>query len=703
MGLELDAESLAILEQRTEGWIVGLRLAALSLRDGGELTTLTRNLAGSDRHVTNYLLAEVLSRQPQAVQEVLLRSSILRRFCVSLLDALLDRDRSGNGRAPGGGTRAMLEWMEGSGLFLVALDDERTWYRYHHLFRELLQHKLHSESSEEVMASLHVRASDWFAAEGLIEEAMHHALAATDAQRAARIVEQHRHALLNREAWHALVRWLDLLPQDVVHQHPGLLLAQAWHQQWRWQYATMPPVLEMTEELISHDAEAITETERRILRAEIDTLWSALWFAHGDGPRCLECAQRAREHLPAALVYVRGAFLEYLAWGYQITGQAGAGIRILEEALASDEAREDLFTARMLLGLAVIYYLSGDLGLAEQMASRLLKLSPEKPLALSRPWAHLIAGVACYQQNRLAEAEAHFSAVTEHRYLANAAASQACLAGLALTYQAQGRPEAATQVAEAALEFALEIRHPLHLAGARAFQARLALLQGDLAAARRWAQGVTPEELPARTLFPEVPRLTLARVLIAQGTRDSLQKASQILDEILEIARGTHSAPHTIELLALQALVYDAQGDGPKALELLRQSLELAQPGGFLRVFVDLGPAMVPLLSRLAELEREPQYIRRILADFAPSPLQRHPQRLGQKDHLAIVESLTNREHEILELLAQRLSDKEIAQALHISPHTVRKHTSNLYGKLQVAGRRQAVSKAKALGLLPPE
>jgi LuxR family maltose regulon positive regulatory protein len=155
--------------------------------------------------------------------------------------------------------------------------------------------------------------------------------------------------------------------------------------------------------------------------------------------------------------------------------------------------------------------------------------------------------------------------------------------------------------------------------------------------------------------------------------------------------------------LALQALVYDAQGDGPKALDLLRQSLELAQPGGFLRVFVDLGPAMARLLSRLAEFEREPRYIGRILAAFAPSPLGRPAQRLDQTAQLEIVESLTNREHEILELLARRLSDKEIAQALHISPYTVRKHTSNLYGKLQVAGRRQAVRKARALGILPPQ
>jgi LuxR family maltose regulon positive regulatory protein len=702
MGLEVDAQSLAVLEQRTEGWIVGLRLAALALRDAGELGALTKSLGRTGRHVMDYLVAEVLSRQPQAVQEFLLRSSILERFCVPLLDTMFDDDRAANGHAFGGGGRETLAWMERTNLFLVPLDDERVWYRYHHLFQEVLRHKLHVESSKELIASLHMRASDWFAAEGLIEEAVRHALAADDPQRAARLVEQHRHALLNREDWRTLLRELDMLPQALIQQRPGLLLARAWHQQWRWQYATMPPLLQTAEQLISGEAAATTEAERQIMRAEIDTLWSALWFARGDGRRCLEFVQRARGRLPAALVYVRSVFLEYLTWGYQMTGQARAGIRLLEEALASDEARDDLFTARMLLGLAVIYYLAGDLCLQEQMAQRLLGLSPEKQLALSRPWAHLISGQACYQQNRLAEAEAHFSAVTEHRYLANAAASQACLLSLALTYQAQGRPEAATQVAKQSLEFALEIRQPVQMVEARAFQARLALLQGDLAAALRWTRGVTVEELPARTLFPEVPRLTLARVLLAQGTGDSLQAASQILEEMLAIARDVHSEPHTIDLLALQALVCDAQGEGPKALDLLRQSLELAQPGGFLRVFVDLGPAMAPLLSRLAESEREPGYIRRILAAFAPAAMHPRAQRLDQTAQLEIVEPLTTREQEVLELLARRLSDKEIAQALHISPYTVRKHTSNLYSKLQVAGRQQAVRQARALGLLPP-
>jgi len=703
MGLDMDPAVLTALAQRTEGWIVGLRLAALWLRDAGDPTALTRSLGGTSQHVLDYLVTEVLAHQPQAVREIMVRSSILERFCAPLLNALLDHGPGMNGHAVAGGGQEALEWMAQANLFLVGLDPERTWYRYHHLFRELLQHKLLSESSGELVASLHARAADWFATQGLVKEAMRHALAAGDAPRAVRLVEQHRHTLLNREDWHTLIRWLDMLPSELVHQRPGLLLTRAWHQQWRWQYATMPSLLQAAEELISRNAEATTEAECQIMGGEIDTLWSALWFAHGDGRRCLEYAQRAVERLPAALVYVRGVFLNYLAWGYQMAGQARAGIRILEEALAGDEAREDLFTVRMLLGLAVIYYLSGDLRLQEQITQRVLKLSPEKQLALSRPWAHLIAGQACYQQNRLAEAEAHFSAVTEHRYLANAAASHACLEGLALTYQAQGRPEAATQVAEATLEFALEIRHPVHLVGARAFQARLALLQGDLTAALRWAQGVTSEELPARTLFPEVPRVTLARVLIAQGTRDSLHKASQILEQIVGIARGVHSDPHTIELLALQALVYDAQGEGPKALDLLRQSLELARPGGFLRVFADLGPAMAPLLSRLAQFESEPSYIGRILAAFAPSPLRRRAPRPDQTAPPEIVEPLTTREHEILELLARRLSDKEIAQALHISPYTVSKHVSNLCGKLQVTGRRQAVSRAKALGILPPE
>jgi hypothetical protein len=192
----------------------------------------------------------------------------------------------------------------------------------------------------------------------------------------------------------------------------------------------------------------------------------------------------------------------------------------------------------------------------------------------------MLSGLACYHQNRLVEAAAHLTTVTEQRYLANARTSHECLLNLALTLQAQGEPQAANQAATTALEFALEVRHPVHLVEVRSFQARLALLQGDLDAALRWAQAVSAEDLPARTLFAEVPRLTLARVLLAQGTAGGVCEASRILDEILGIARGVHSERYIIEVLALQALACDAQGEGQKALDLLRQSLRW-QTGGF--------------------------------------------------------------------------------------------------------------------------
>lgn len=697
-GLDIDPESLTVLEQRTEGWIVGLQLAVLSLRDTGGLAALTRSFEGADRHVMDYLLAQVFARQPKAIQEVLLRSSILGRFCASLLAALLDGER------PAGGYQETLEQMEQANLFLVPLDRERVWYRYHYLFQELLQHKLRSGSSAEMVASLHARASAWFAAQELVEEALTHALAADDGPRAARIVEQHRHTLLNREDWCTLVEWLEMLPQELIHQRPALLLTQAWRQQWLWQYATMPSILQEVEQLIARGAGDLTASEKQILRGEADLLHSALRFAHGDGRQCLEYAQRALDRIPRSAVYVRGLLFEYLGFGYQMTGQAETGVRILEEALAGDEARDDLFAARVLLGLAVVYQLAGHLHLQEQVAQHLLRRLPGKNPALITPWAHWLLGIACYQQNRLTEAATLFSRVTEQRYLANVRTSHECLLNLALTYQAQGRPNAAREVAETGLELALELRHPAHLLEARSFQARLALLQGDLEAALRWARGVKSEDLPARLPFAEVPRLTLTRVLIAQGTSDSLRQASQILDEILGMARDMHCGRHIIEVLALQALVCDAQGEVAKALDLLGQSLDLAQPGGFIRVFVDLGPAMARLLYRAAELEKEPGYVGQILAVFSPSPpVGRGAQRSAQTGRPETVERLTTRESEILELLARRLSDKEIAQMLTISPYTVSKHVSNLCGKLQVDGRRQAVSKARLLGILPSQ
>ena len=697
IGVDVDPESLTILEQRTEGWIVGLQLVGLSLRDAGELAALMKGIEGTDRHVMDYLLAEVLSRQPKVTQEVLLRTSILGRFCAPLLDDLLDCEK------PAGGYQEALQQMEQANLFLVPLDHERAWYRYHHLFRELLQHKLRSESGAELVASLHARASAWFASEGLIEEALTHALAAGDPRSAAKLVERHRHALLDREDWRTLVDWLEMLPQELVQQRPALLLVRAWRQQWLWQYAGMPAILQEAEELIARDAGDLTEPENQVMRGEIDLLQSALWFARGDGRRCVECAERALERIPRSLVYARGLLFEYLGFGHQISGQAETGIRILEEAFVSDDAKEDLFAARVLLGLGVIHYLSGHLQLQEQVAQQILRPGTGKGLSLSAPWAYWLLGTARYQQNSLAEAATLFSAVTEHRYLANARTSHECLLNLALTYQAQGRPKVASEVVEIALQFALETRHPIHLLEVRSFQARLALLQGDLEAALRWARGVKAEDLPARLPWTEVPRLTLAKVLIAEGMRDSLRQASQILDEVLGVAQDMHAGRLIIEVLALQALVCDAQGEVRKALDLIRQALDLAQPDGFIRIFVDLGPAMARLLYRVAELEKEPGRVGQFTVAFSPSsPAGRATQRSDQIAQPQTVEPLTTREREILELLARRLSDKEIARVLTISPHTVSKHVGNLCAKLQVAGRRQAVSRARVLGILSP-
>jgi len=704
MRLDVDPGLLTALEERTEGWIVGLRLAALWLREVGEPALPASVFGGTSRDVMDYLVAEILSRQTQDVREVLLCSSILDRFCAPLLDAMVGCDRSANGHVSSGRGQKTLEWMEQANLFLVALDQERTWYRYHHLFRELLQHQLLLESSGELVASLHARASDWFAAKGLVEEAVRHALAAGDPLRAARFVEHNRQALLNREEWRTLLEWLEMLPQELVDQRPALLLAQAWHLQWRWHHARLPLLLQAAEGLLARDAGTMAESAKQIMRGEMEALRSALWFAQGDGQRCLACAQRALECIPPSFVYGRGFVYNYLMMGYQSTGQMEVGVRILEEALSSDEGRESLVAARILLSLSIAYYLSGDLGSQEPVAQRSSSLCSGGKLQQTRSWADHMLGLLCYHQNRLAEAATHFSAVTDHPYRANIRTHHECLLGLALTYQAQGRPQEASQVAQAGLELALEVRHPIQLAEARSFQARLALLQGDQETALHWARGMNPEDLPARTLFVEVPRLTLARVLIAQGTAGSLQQACQILDEILGIARGVHCNRYILEVLALQSLAYEAQGEGQKALETLRQSLELARPGGFLRVYVDLGPAMARLLYRVAEPESEAGYAKRILAAFPPAPpVRQSAQRVEQPAPPGIIESLTSREHEILELLARRLSDKEIAQALCISPHTARTHARNLYGKLQVAGRRHAVSKARALGILPPE
>lgn len=689
----ISEEAATSLAEATEGWIAGLHLVALTLRHTSDPTALLSDLSGANRYIMDYLADEVLSRQPADIQDFLLKTSILNRLSGSLCEAVTGPDD------PAYDGQAYLERLQRDNLFIVALDQKRQWFRYHSLFQLFLRSRLEKQASPAEITNLQVRASTWFAESGRVEEAIHHALAAGDEALAVRIVETHRHATMNQERWQQLERWLRLFPRTLVDERPELLLLEAWILQRQWRFADLPPFLNRIESLLQ--SRPPPEPGATRLQAEVDTLRAMVSYFLLDGEQALLLARRALQTLPMEASSARGLAWMYHVGGLQARGDLSAAHNVVHEALKEDRLHGNSFPAHILIALCVLNWMSADLPDLSRVANHFLRLSTERNLAQSIAWAHYFEGCAAYHWNELARAESNFAAVMEQRYIAHSLPFSQSAYGLASTYLAQGNGEQARGVIESVLAYGMEMENTRVLADAQAFQAWLGLKLGHRAAAQHWADSVDRHVplVPMTTFY--VPMFSLAQILLDRRTPASLAEASELLAHLRAFVERFHNTRFKIETLALQALLDDARGHEAAALAALQQAIALAEPGGVLRAFVDMGPRMAHLLARLSGQGAASSFIAQILQAFPPSalgePRPPHP------TQASLVEPLTDRELEVLALLARRLSAKEIARRLVISDRTVKRHTANIYQKLGVHGRREAAAQAAALGLLPSE
>jgi LuxR family maltose regulon positive regulatory protein len=702
LGANVDAATVAALKEKTEGWIAGLRLAALALHLQGQDQTHLESLLTHGRLVMDYLASEVLAHQPPAIQEFLLKTSVLERLSGSLCDTVISLAQ-GSERSersdPYRDSQAHLEWLEKSDLFIVALDEHRQWYRYHHLFQELLQQQLASRCSRDEIAELHRRASAWFAAHDQVEEAFHHAFAAGDIAAAVQLVERYRQALINEDQYPHLERWLRLFPREVIEESPELLLAQAWNAWNRFQVAEVIALVDRAEPLVTRMAlEPAAANRANRLQGEVETLRSYQYSWTGDPARAIDHAERALQETPSASWNARAIARMFLAGGYLTMGDLKRAYAVLDEGL-SEAQTNDAFQMRVLVIVCILHWINADLQSVMNAASQVLalrELQNRPQVSQSTAYAHFFMGMVHYQRNELAQAEQHLSAALEQRYAAHILILTQNSLVLALTYQAQNQPDKAREVADLLPAILAERGNPLMLPAAQALQAELALRQGRLDQAGQWTARVQPGALVPLPLLG-LPLTTLLKVLLAQNTSDARQTAAAALERLRDSAEGTHRTHSLIEVLALQALLHNAEGDQSAALSVLERAVLLAQPGGFIRVFADLGPGIAELLKRLARRNIARPYIEQILAALSPSKPVAAP-----VTQAAMIEPLTERELQVLALLQQGLSNKEIAARLVISLPTAKRHIINIYQKLLVSNRREAVAKASAIGLLPP-
>jgi LuxR family maltose regulon positive regulatory protein len=705
-----EAEAVALAE-KTEGWVTGLRLVCLSMLHRHDLDSKLLEPHVDAQFVMEYLFSEVFSRQPPEISQYLMGTAILNRFCIPLCEAVCAPDVAPLTRELGGWD--FIAWLKKENVFLIPLDTEGRWFRYHHLFRRLLVNQLKRHRSAEEINVLHSLASGWFAEEGLIEEALEHSLAAGDVPTATQLVAQHGHLLMNDQQWSRLERWLDMLPRDSVEENPEMLLLRLWSNHMRtagFDVSALAAQLEKIENLISTPSPN-TSVKIEQIRSHCDALRSFQHYMGAKGEIALKHARSACENIPIHHKRARLRAHIFQVASYQMVGDLETGLSHYFREVQENTNLISGDQAMYLANLCFIYWIDADLISMLQTSENTLKIAMDHRISEAIAFSLYFHGIACYHQDNLQSAEEKLARLVKDFYMYMQVVHSHGSFCLSLIYQAQGQSDKARERNRKMMEYAMDTGNQMVLRTTQAFEAELALRQGRLSEASNWAERFHPKPfLPPFAFY--MPQLTLAKILLAQDTNDSRRRAADLLDELHDFLASIHYKKSLIEVLALQALLHDTLGESPVALEKVAKALALAEPGGFIRVFVDLGPQMADLLKRLHKQNVAVDYIEKLLAAFrddeqvvvaeaADHPMVSDHQPLRPSAPFQpLVVPLTNRELDVLELLAQRLSNTEIAEKLFISITTVKGHLQNIYGKLEVNKRREAVEKAMSLGVL---
>jgi len=683
MGLDLSAEDVAALETRTEGWIAGLQLAAISMQGHEDATSFIQSFTGSHHFVLDYLVEEVLEQQSASVQAFLLRTSILDRLCGPLCDAVLG--------SPSASGQETLEYLEHANLFLIPLDDERRWYRFHHLFADLLRQRLHqniassTEDAKSRVNELHIRASQWYEDNGLYIEAFHHAAAANDIERAERLIEGKGIPLHARGAAASILDWLASLPKTALDAKPSLWVRYARLSMVTGQATGVEEKLQAAEAALQG---AEPDDKTRDLIGRIAAVRANLAWTQYQIETIIAQSRRALEYLHPDNLYFRFTAIWTLGFACLLQGDRAAAGKAFTEALSISQASGDIHsTIVAITGLGQVHELANHLYLAADSYRRVLQLAGDLPLPVVSE-AHLGLARIFYEWNDLDAAEQYgqqslqlarqFDKVIDRFII-----SEVFLARLKLARRDVAG--AAAMLAEAD-QSVRQHNFVYRMPEVAAAQVLTLLRQGDLAAA---AQLATAHQLP----------ISQARVYLAWG---DASKALALLSPLRREVEAKGWADERLKVMVLQAVALHAHGEKDKAVQLLGDALALAEPGGFIRIFVDEGFPMTQLLSEAVARGIMPDYVDRLLAVFGAEE-----QRSKVKSYLPpappaqpSIEPLSQREVTVLQFMAQGLSNREISERLFLALSTVKGHNRNIFDKLQVQRRTEAVARARELGLL---
>jgi LuxR family maltose regulon positive regulatory protein len=699
MGLALRAQDVAALEGRTEGWIAALQLAALSMQGREDVAGFIAGFAGDDRYIVDYLVEEVLQRQPDDVRDFLLQTALLSRLNGPLCDVVAGRD----------GGKAMLEALDRANLFLVPLDDRRHWYRYHHLFADALRARLLAEQPDRVL-ELHRRATDWYGRNGEPSEAIRHALAGGDAERAADLVELAMPAARRNRQETTLRHWFTELPEEVIRDrsvlragYAGAILVHGELDGVEEHLRDAERWLDAAESGEAPSPAGTAEVDDAVVRAvrgQVAVYRAAQARMTGDLAGTITHARRVIDLVGEDDHLLRGAAAGLLGLVHWSSGDLHAAHRWWTDSRADLEraghhsdtlgvaiALADISIAQGRLRDAMATYHHG-LAAATMHRSSVLRGTADMHVGLSELLRERDDVDAARQHLAASTALGEHAGLPQNRHRSRVALARVC--------QAEGNLGGAVELLDEAERLYVSDMFP-DVRPIAASRARVWIVQGRVDEALSWAheRGLSVEE--DLSYLREFEHVTLARALLAQhaasGDPTSVNRATGLLERLLHAAEEKERTGSVIELLVLRALAEQTRGDVPGALASLERALTLAEPEGYVRVFVDEGRPMAALLKARAKLGAAPAYARRLLAAVTGAED-------GAPVQQGLIEPLSVRELEVLRLLGTDLDGPDIARELVVSLNTVRTHTKNIYAKLGVNSRRAAVRRAAELGLL---
>jgi LuxR family maltose regulon positive regulatory protein len=714
MGLNLSPEEIDALESRTEGWIAGLQLAALALQGkragpgGKNAAAFIDSFSGSHHFVLDYLIEEVIEQQPENIQAFLLQTAALDRLNGSLCDALTNQ---GNGRET-------LQRLERTNLFIIGLDDERLWYRYHHLFADLLRRRLH-QKHPDWLPELNQKASEWNERNGFAAEAIEYALRAKNYARAARVLEGQLDAFWGSGKHRELQRWLSALPEEVIFSRPHLAVFQARYQCNNGQVDAAERTLAAAEQALSASAKgtqdgqpdeqhAITATDRVKLQGRVAATRALMSSYQGDVPGIIQNAHQALGLLPDDDLTWRSVTALTLGNAHGFMGDMIGAYEARYEALQSCQAAGDVyFITIAYLQLAITLREQGRLQQTVAICQQQYEFAVENGLSQTTVagWLLAVWGETLAEMNDLdgavKRAEEGFALAEHGRDLQMLGWSFMCLVR---TLFSRGDLAEAEKIIRQMESRGRESQIPPWIASQMAgWQARIWLAQNNLEAATRWAiergldTGAEVRPLQQVTFFSLFDYLVLARVLIAQ---ERLPEVASLLQLLLKAAEAGGRTSRAVEILILQALVLRSQDEDGRALSALKHALTLAEPEGFVRIFADEGGPAARLLQEALDRGIVPGYARRLLAAFPGGEPADDEAKSLPTGQVGLIEPLSERELEVLQHVAAGLTNREIAARLYLSLNTIKVHTRNIYGKLGVNSRTQAVARSRELGIL---